>query len=557
MIIQDTRVFLVLQNTRLKLVLKIFKDREWPRIFVFFSFLLLTLALAIGTFLFAKNTFAYIAYHPKFLQTTTFFILLSFFFLIFILTLGASFISSIGLLFVQDDDDLLLSMPIRPQTVFESRLVNLFFISSWPVVVFGLPLLLAFYRQTDFILLNFSLSFFALILILIISTLLASSVSILITYYVKGVLRRWLKIFGVIALPVAAWWVTYILIPPNFFEVFSKAEVYRLDEFLKTLPINSAYLPSTWATNYVFYSSTTSSVAYFNLLKLLILTLVLSLFSLRLINRKYYFALARARVGRFIAGPQDTTSSLFVKKHFPYLLKGVGGAFLEKDILMLSRNQAEILQGGFIVFIGLLYFLLLGKIPLAKIAQSLPGFSLGYFVQINFAVVSFILAILALRFVFPAISLEGQSAWLIWSAPFSKAKIYWQKLTTGWAFLSAVGVLATVFSTLILKFNFVLSFVQLSAFTATSLALTSINLGIGTILPNFEEKNPEKLSTSFGGILATFLSLAYILLVSLILFVGGTSPPLISAHLSVFILSLGVTSIFSIFSLAKIEKYEF
>jgi len=40
--------------------------------------------------------------------------------------------------------------------------------------------------------------------------------------------------------------------------------------------------------------------------------------------------------------------------------------------------------------------------------------------------------------------------------------------------------------------------------------LTLINLGIGTIKPNFWEKNPEKLSTSPGGLAATALCLFYI-----------------------------------------------
>jgi hypothetical protein len=395
-----------------------------------------------------------------------------------------------------------------------------------------------------------------LIFILVLSALLAAILSLLITSFTGRVGSKILKLLALAALPITAWWVTYVLIPPNFFETFEKTQIGQMNNFLKSLPIYSEFLPSTWAANFVFYWRLSLATSLLNLGKLLASSLVLSILVYWLSNRNYYYDLAKARVGKFVAGAQDITRPAFSKRPFPYLLPGVTGSLLEKDILMFSRNQAEVLQGGFIFFIALLYFLLLGRIPLEKIAQTLPNFSINLLVQINITVISFILTVLALRFVFPAISLEGQSAWLVWSAPFSKAKLFWQKLLTGWGLLSFVAVIASTLSTLILGLNFHFFLAQLSIFLAISLALTSINLGLGTLLPNFGEKNPEKLSTSFGGILATFLSLFYILIVSLILFSSKASLS-IFAHLYVWIISAGITVIFSLFSLSKIEKYEF
>jgi ABC-2 type transport system permease protein len=43
-----------------------------------------------------------------------------------------------------------------------------------------------------------------------------------------------------------------------------------------------------------------------------------------------------------------------------------------------------------------------------------------------------------------------------------------------------------------------------------SAALTSLAVGLGAIYPRFEERNPGKIASSMGGMLATVISLAYV-----------------------------------------------
>lgn len=557
MIVVDIKAFYILQKFKFRRFTKIISSKEWSKIFVFFAFLSIATILAVATYLFAQNIFSFSKFYPEFLEISTRFLLLSFFFLIFMLTIASSFISAIAILFVQDDDNLLLSKPLNHQMIFESRSVNLFIVSSWPVIVFGIPLLLAFTREFGLNFSHFLFSFSALVIIIVIAILISSIVSVLLASFVGNFIKKILKLLALLALPVAAWWVAYVLIPPGFFEVFKTVEPDKLNELVATLPISSDLIPSTWASNFVFYLRTIPGLAYINIGRLFTLALILSILTYWLVNKLYYYDLAKMRVGRFIAGPHDATTKQATKKPFPHFLSGISRSLFEKDIVMLSRSQPDILQGGFIAFIALLYFLLLGRIPEGTIANTLPSFSENFLIQINFGVVSFILTILALRFIFPAISLEGQSAWLIWSAPFSKKKLYWQKLFTGWMLLSIVAVFASILATLILKLNSTAFFAQLSIFLAASLGITSINLGVGTLLPNFSEKNPEKLSTSFGGILATFISLFYILIASLILFATTSGITSMLIHIAIWTISFGFLTVSSLVSLSKIESYEF
>lgn len=558
MIIEDTRIFLILQKNKISRFLKIFTKRDWVRISVFIAFLLVAFILAISTYFFSKTTFLFLKSYPQFMSGMVFYILLTWFFLIFLLTLGSSFISALGTLFVQDDDDFLLSCPIRSQIIFESRFVNLLSLSCWPIIVFGTPLLLAFYQSFNLGFFSFILSFLILILILFISSLMASILALKITSFTGQKGRKLVNILGVISLPFLAWWVAQILIPSKLIQAFQKLQLEQINQFLKSLPISSNFFPSTWGVNFIFYWQENPLLAIFNLEKILLLLIALTVLTYLLVNREYFYDLDRARVDRFIAGPHDITQSVLAKKPFPYFLKGIKGVLTEKDILMFSRNQAEILQGGFILFIVLLYFLILSKFPITKLGQRLPNFSINNIIKMSFLINSYILAILSLRFIFPSISLEGQTSWLIWSAPFSKAKLFWQKLFTGWAFLSLAGGIISFLSTLILKLDLQFLLAQFSVFLALSLGLTSINLGMGTILPNFEEKNPEKISTSSGGIFSTSLSLFYIFAVYFILFSQPDSFSLLhTSQLLIWLMSIMLTFFFSFISLSRIDKYHF
>lgn len=555
---KDSHAFFTLQKAKTNYFTAILRERDWAKISVFVGFILIAASLALGTYFYTKFALLFLKSYPEFTDTLLLYMLLTFFFLIFILTLGSSLISAIGILFVSDDDDFLLATPVKNIVIFASRFVNLLAIASWPVLVFGTPFLIAFNQSFNLGIVNFGLSFFALLVIVAISALAATLLAVKFTGFAGQNLKRKYKLLGFISLPFLAAWTIDILIPPGLIESFQKLELYQIRQYLTSIPLNSNLLPSTWAVNFIINWQTNPSLALTNYASLLLLMLVLSLLVYFLIKKEYFTNLAKAKVGRFIAGEHDIVGEEKSVMKFPYFFKGIKGAFLKKDILVISRNQTEILQAAFILFLILLYFLALAKVPPAHIEKALPGLSIIYLIRINFAVVSFVLSVFALRFLYPSISLEGHASWFIWPAPFSKTKIYWQKFVTGWTILSFVAILASIASSLILKLNFALFASQVSILVATSLALTSINLGLGTLFPDFEEKNAEKISTSKGGIAATFASLVFILSIYLLVFSKAENISFLTLpNLYTWLVSVIIASLFSHLALKKINNYRF
>ena len=555
---KDLDALFTLQKAKTSYFTAILRERDWAKISVFAGFVLIAASLALGTYFFTKFALLFLESYPEFANTLLLYMLLAFFFLIFILTLGSSLISAIGILFVSDDDNFLLATPIKNIVVFVSRFINLLAIASWPVLIFGTPFLIAFNQSFSLGIINFALSFFALLIIVVISALAAALLAVKFTSIAGQNLKRKYKLLGLISLPFLAAWTIDMLIPSGLIESFQNLELAQIRQYLTSIPLNSSFLPSTWAVNFIINWQINSTLALTNYAKLLLLMLILSLLVYFLIKKEYFADLAKAKVGRFIAGEHDIVGKEKSVTKFPYFFKGIKGAFLKKDILVISRNQTEVLQAAFILFLILLYFLALAKVPRAHIEKALPGFSIIYLIRINFAVVSFVLSIFALRFLYPSISLEGHASWLIWPAPFSKAKIYWQKFITGWTVLSLVAILASIASSLILRLNLAFFASQVSILVATSLALTSINLGLGTLFPDFDEENAEKISTSKGGITSTFVSLVFILSIYLLGFSRAENLPfLTSANLYTWLLSAIIASLFSLAALKKINNYNF
>jgi len=275
-----------------------------------------------------------------------------------------------------------------------------------------------------------------------------------------------------------------------------------------------------------------------------------------LLSKNYFLrAIDKMAIGKFIAAPHDTTPKK--TRPFPYLLKGKIGALTEKDWLVVFRSPGQFFQLAFIIFLEIAYFLIITRVPFQRVKSLFPFWYEKRLSALNFLFLNYLTSVLAMRFLFPMISLEGHSSWVIWSSPISRMKIFWQKYISSFLVLLAWLTVSAFLSLKLLPVSQINNWSLFSINLPISLTITAITLGIGAIKPNFWEKNPEKLSTSPGGIMATVLCLGYIGIVSLFLFTqkrGGISSPLI--YLAVWLISLFIAFPIFLQVSRKIKRYE-
>jgi len=122
---------------------------------------------------------------------------------------------------------------------------------------------------------------------------------------------------------------------------------------------------------------------------------------------------------------------------------------------------------------------------------------------LNRVLAGFVLASVAARFLFPAVSLEGRTLWLLKASPLRMRDLLWSKFWVGTLPLLAVALGIVGVTDWLL---------QVSTFMI-AVALAGLAIAMGTLFPQFETENAAQIPTSFGGLLYMMASIALIAIV--------------------------------------------
>ncbi|HUW21418.1 MAG TPA: hypothetical protein VMW41_01990 [Candidatus Bathyarchaeia archaeon] len=546
--------FFILQTDKINRFLSLFRKNNWAQIAVIFGSLLIFAGLSLAVFLFSLNSFLFLAQYPETSQPIIIYSLAVTFILSFLLVFVSAIVASLGGLFQREDNILLFSLPIETAIIFESRLIDIIILSSWPIFIFAVPLVFGFSKAFKMSLTSSFVFLAGLLFLTVFANLLGIVSSLLISQFARiGKKSKILRIAALISLPLIAGALIKFLLPNQLLDNLESLTVEQITWLLRHQTLMAKYLPTTWLVEVIFYWDKNLSPVLAGFFRLTFSILVISFLTSQLRKKFYLRSVSQTMEGRFIAGPQDITPGKY--RSFPYILKGKMGALTEKDWLLIFRSPGQFFQLLFIVFLQILYFLIISRLPVNRIGYLFPFWYKNQLVALNLLFANYLASILAMRFFFPMISLEGQSSWIVWSSPLPRIKLFWQKFISSFLLLLAWLTTSTFFAAAVFKIAFFSQWQLFLINLPVSLTITAITLGMGAIKPNFWEKNPEKLSTNPGGILATTVCLVYNGLISLVLFY---QKDLFSPARQLFIWSVSLLIILPIFyQVAKrINKYQ-
>ena len=177
-----------------------------------------------------------------------------------------------------------------------------------------------------------------------------------------------------------------------------------------------------------------------------------------------------------------------------------------KDLLTFVREPTQWVQLSIFLILLVVYVISLRRTPIYFVFplwRTIVAFA-------NFAYISFVLATLGVRFIFPAMSLERTGIWIIGSSPLSFRKImtikYLFNLITAILIIESLLIFANLFINVDRRLYIIMPVIGL--FVAA--ALVSINLGLGSRFPQFNEDNPSRIAAGSGGIISALVSVAYV-----------------------------------------------
>jgi len=244
--------------------------------------------------------------------------------------------------------------------------------------------------------------------------------------------------------------------------------------------------------------------------------------------------------------------------------------FVIKDLKLFFRDTTQWSQLILLGVLVVIYLFNIRALPLFS-GEQVPFILVTVISFLNLGLAGFVLASIASRFIFPAISLEGRQMWLLRSSPLDLRALLWSKYWVGTIPLLVLALMITVFTNVLLQASGFMMAVGIGTIILLTLAISAMALGFGALYPQFETENAAQIPTSYGGLVFMMTTIAVLALVIVIeavpvygylqaQFQGqpiGISLPMVLAFTAVVAVCLGATGTSLYVGLRKMESFEF
>ncbi|AFD25473.1 hypothetical protein DGo_CA1546 [Deinococcus gobiensis I-0] len=190
---------------------------------------------------------------------------------------------------------------------------------------------------------------------------------------------------------------------------------------------------------------------------------------------------------------------------------GPGGSLAYKDLRLTLRDPTQWSQLLIVAALAGVYLVSVRAVPV-----PVPQFRgiLGY---IQLAFQGFIVAGVAVRLAFPAVSQEGRAYWLLRTAPLSPRQLVLSKFLGVLPVTLVLGLVMGVASALSMALAPTLLLLSVLVSVSNAFVITALGVGLGAAAPRFTADNPSEIGVSPGGLAFMGLSLAYSVLCLLLL----------------------------------------
>ena len=424
----------------------------------------------------------------------------------FSILLLSNIITALSSFFLARDLDLVVSAPVDWLKFYLAKLAETLVHSSWMVVLMSVPLFAAYgyvYDGGYFFPLIVLASFFPF---LVIPTVVGSAITLLLVNLFPA--RRTRDILSVIAVLAAGGIVIFFrLVRP---ERLARPEGFRsLVDFVAILRTpTSPILPSDWVQRSVMSWLTFKHdlLPYYMLWSTAAAAVVLG----AVLHWRMYakgFSKAQESAHRFARGTTGARIGHWLLSPFGVVRREL----VLKEVRVFFRDSTQWSQLILLAVLVLVYVFNIKFLPLR--GAGMTFFLVNVVPFLNLVLSGFVLASIAARFIFPGVSLEGRTLWLLRSSPMSMRELLWSKFWVGTLPLLLLALAIVGLTDYLLKVSEFMMAVSTISIAMMTLAIGGLAVGFGTVFPQFETENAAQIPTSFGGLVFMMTSIAFIGLV--------------------------------------------
>ncbi|MDP8224393.1 MAG: hypothetical protein P9L99_13595 [Candidatus Lernaella stagnicola] len=447
--------------------------------------------------------------------------LLGFLFMIFFAVLVFSnIVTSLSNLFLADDLYLLVSAPVKIDRLFLSRSLTAGLQSGWMVMLFALPIWLS-----AGIVFNSPMWFYPwMVMIMAIFLLLPAAIGSLVTMILVRAFpaRKTQDILVIlsIGLVIAFYFLVRFMRPE---QLFNPDLFHGFAEYFATLQApDSPLLPAVWATE-ALWAGLKGTIDG-NTVLLTAYGLFSGLGGLAvaawLAEKWYLDAFSKAQEGRKARLTISMSSNRFFHA-LTLFVRPLRRMIIIKDLKSFFRETTQWTQLLLLLALCVVYLFNFKVLPLERFGLTFYHRSLITFV--NLVLAGFVLSAVSVRFVLPAISTEGRAFWILRAAPVRMRDVVLAKFAMMAPPIVVIGQLLVVISNYFLGTHTFLMVYTSVLMLFVSVGITSMAIGVGAVMPAFNERNIARMATGASSIVYMVSAMFFILLMVALSFYPGKS----------------------------------
>lgn len=419
--------------------------------------------------------------------------------LLFAMLIFSSMVTAVSTLYLSQDNEIILAAPLTPAEIFQMRFFTTTISTSWMVLVFSLPVFLA-YGQVF----KAGPSYWPLLLVSLPATAFTGSAfAILLTIAIiylfpakrtKDIVLYLSLCFGIFL------YLIFRLIQPE--DLVNPDKYGQFIEYFSAISAPAGpWIPAGWAANFLTTYLLDREIDW--LLAGLIVTTPCVL----------YFCGEVVMNRLFMTGFSKSQESFGGHRNFKAVTKSGSSLawIMRKELKQFTRDSSQWSQFFMIGALVVVYLYNFKALPLDR--SPLPTLFISNLIAFaNIGLAGFLAASLATRFVYPSIGAERGAFYLIGGSPISLGRYLWYKYLFYCGPFTLLAMILIVASNSLLQITGPMWWISLFATLVITWTVLGMGLGFGALFADFKSEN-SAAAMGPGAILFLFCAVLYEFLV--------------------------------------------
>ena len=475
---------------------------DWLRVLLFAA-----LTVLFGLFIFASfyRMLLYVGRFAEFTAPLTHQILGTVSAFILTVLFASTVITALSNQYLSEDLSLLVSSPVPLPALYGSRLILTGLQSSWMVLLFCLPIYLAFAVTSPAPVQFLTAVGLTLLPMMAIACSTGSILtSLLMASFPAKRVREMLVLLGVFFVIL----VVFLIRMQQPEKLLNPRSIYDVSDFFATFRTPaSPFLPSSWMTELLIAGRRASPLPWMPLALLWSSASASVIVGCWLARGLYWRGYSRAQESR----PARISTLPVVDRLFSIATRPFELRFrslLLKDLRTFARDTTQWSQLLLLLALVVVYLYNFSVLPANfTFAQF---YLQNLFSFLNLGLAGFVLSAVAVRFVFTSVSVEGRSFWIIRTSPLTTRKFLWSKFWSSIPPLLILSQVLTLCSNYFLSATPFMTVLSSVSILLVTFGIVGLGVGLGAVFPRFKFENVTQIAGSSGGLIYMISSTSFI-----------------------------------------------